>query len=54
MEDFISRRMALDALLNHYEVGNTVQNAIMDECVIIIRDLPTAQPEIEKDKEINK
>ena len=43
MEDFISRRAALDALLNHYEVGNAMQNAMMDKCVIIIRDLPSAQ-----------
>lgn len=46
MSDLISRQAAIDALLNHYEVGNTTQNATMDDCVMIIRNLPSAQPEI--------
>lgn len=41
--DCISRHAAIDALLNHYEVRNTAQNKTMDECVMIIRDLPSAQ-----------
>lgn len=43
MDDLISRQAAIDALLNHYEVGNTAQNETMDECVLLVRKLPSAQ-----------
>ena len=45
MSDLISRQAAIEALQNHYEVRNPKQNAIMDECVMLILKLPSAQPE---------
>lgn len=43
--DLISRQAAIEALQNHYEVRNPKQNAIMDECVMLISNVPSAQPE---------
>lgn len=43
--DLISRQAAIEALQNHYEVRNPKQNAIMDECVVLILSVPSAQPE---------
>ena len=45
MDDLISRQAAIEALQNHYEVRNPKQNAIMDECVMLISNVPSAQPE---------
>lgn len=46
MSDLISRQAAIDALQSNYEVRNPKQNAIMDECVMLIFNVPSAQPEI--------
>lgn len=43
MDELISRQAAIDMLQNHYEVRNTAQNETMDECVMIARELPSAQ-----------
>ena len=45
VNDCISRKAAIEALQNHYEVRNPKQNAIMDECVMLISNVPSAQPE---------
>ena len=39
---YIEREAAIDALLNHYEVRNAVQNGIMDECVMLMMRVPAA------------
>ena len=39
---YIKREEMIDALQNHYEVRNTAQNAIMDECVMIAMRVPAA------------
>ena len=45
MSDLISRQAAIETFQNHYEVRNPKQNAIMDECVMLLSKLPSAQPE---------
>lgn len=42
MSDYISRQAAIEALHNHYEVRNPIQNAYMDEAVMEIMGVPTA------------
>lgn len=44
MDDLISRLAALDALSNHYEVGNQTQNEAVRDCENIIMQLPTIEP----------
>lgn len=43
MSDLISRQAAIEALSNHYEVGNQAQNETVCDCVNIIRELPSAE-----------
>lgn len=40
--EYIEREAAIDALQNHYEVRNAVQNGIMDECVMLMMRVPAA------------
>ncbi len=42
MAEYIEREAAIDALQNHYEVRNAVQNGIMDECVMLMMRVPAA------------
>ena len=49
MDDLISRQAAIETFQNHYEVRNPKQNAIMDECVMLLSKLPSAQPDIARD-----
>lgn len=46
MSDLISRKMVIEALYNHYEVNNKAQNATMDECIMLVKNIPSAEPEI--------
>ena len=41
-KEYIKREAAIDALQNHYEVRNAVQNGIMDECVMLMMRVPAA------------
>ena len=41
-KEYIEREAAIDALQNHYEVRNAVQNGIMDECVMLMMRVPAA------------
>lgn len=40
--DLISRKVVIEALRNHYEVNNAVQNSTMDECVMLVKNIPSA------------
>lgn len=44
MSDLISRKMVIEALYNHYEVNNKAQNATMDECIMLVKNIPSAEP----------
>lgn len=45
VNDLISRQAAIEALYNHYEVGNATQNETIDDCVMLIHGLPSAPQE---------
>ena len=42
MTDYIDRQAAMDAIHNHYEARNPIQNALMDEVSMLIFRLPPA------------
>ena len=40
MADYIRREQAREILLNHFEVGNAEQNAVVEDCVKLINSVP--------------
>lgn len=42
------KKVVIEALCNHYEVNNAVQNATMDECVMLVKNIPPAEPKTGK------
>lgn len=45
MDDLISRKAAIEAVMNHYRVGDKSQNEEMDWCAEMLSGLPTAEPD---------
>lgn len=43
MDDLISRKAAIEEVMNHYRVGDKPQNEEMDWCVKMLNELPTAE-----------
>ena len=43
--DLISRQAAIEAVMNHYRVGDKSQNEEMDWCAEMLSGLPTAEPD---------
>ena len=43
MDDIISRQAAIEAVMNHYRVGDKPQNEEMDWCAKMLNELPTAE-----------
>ena len=43
MDDLISRQAAIEAVMNHYRVGNKPQNEEMDWCAKMLSGLPSAE-----------
>lgn len=44
MSDLISRQAAIEAIMNHYRVGDKSQNEEMNWCAEMLSGLPTAEP----------
>lgn len=43
MDDLISRQAAIEAVMNHYRVGDKPQNEEMDWCAKMLHELPSAE-----------